>query len=195
MSSLVGPNGKVGNKIPEGHGLAQYNQYTPQQQKIFKQSGDKLGPDSYLSRLSQGEEGIFDQLEEPALRQFNELQGGIASRFSQGAGGRGAMSSRRSSGFQNASSASASNFAQQLQSQRMQLMRQAQQDLHGMSQDFLGNRPYETQLYEKQKEQSSFGKWAPLIGGAVGGIVGLAGGPFGAAAGFSAGQAVGNAFG
>jgi hypothetical protein len=170
MNNNAGPSGRVGNKLPPNMKLGQINQFDDQQTGLYNRGFDQIGPDSYLSKLSRGDQGTFDQLEAPALRQFNELQGGIASRFSQGGGGRGSMSNRRSSGFQNTMNSASSQFAQQLQSQRQSLMRQAQQDIWGMSQDLLNQRPYEQFMYEKQKNP-----WGTILGksfGPVGGLIG-----------------------
>ena len=62
-----------------------------------------------------------------------------------------------------------SNFAQDLASRRQGLQRQAIQDLHGMSQDLLNQRPYERSLV--QKEQNPWygiaGQFAGAIPGAL----------------------------
>src|SRR5260221_8262625 len=86
-------------------------------------------------------------MEEPALRQFSQLQGGLASRFS----GMGGLGARKSSGFQNTANQFASDFAKDLQGQRQGLQRQALMDLIGMSQSLLGQRPFERTLSEKPK--------------------------------------------
>jgi len=148
-----------------------------------------LGPESYLSRLAGGDQSLFNEIEAPALRQFSELQGGLASRFS----GAGSFGARKSSGFQNTMSAAASNFAQDLQSQRQALQRQAIQDLMGFSNTILNQRPYERSLYEKPEKQPS--GWGAAIGGGLGGVGGfLAGGPAGALKGAQLGYNVGSAF-
>ncbi len=120
-----------------------------------------LGPDSFLSRLAGGDQSSFEQMEAPALKQFSGLQGNIASRFSGGGGGQGAMSSRRSSGFQNSMSSASSNFASDLASKRQQLQQQAIKDLMGLSNDLLGQKPYERFLGQK-KEKSNW--WEGLLG-------------------------------
>jgi hypothetical protein len=151
--------GKTGNKIPSGYKASQIQQFTPEQMELFKQAFSHLGPDSYTGRLAQGEEGIFNDIEAPAFQQFNELQGQMASRFSgMGTGG------RKSSGFQNTANAGAANFAQGLQSQRQGLQRQAIQDLMGMSNTLLNQRPYDQQLFEKPKPW-----WQEMASGFAGG--------------------------
>lgn len=122
-------------------------QFTPEQMQLFNQLFSQTGPQSYLSRLAGGDKQLFNEIEAPALSQFGQLQGNLASRFS----GMGTTGARRSSGFQQASSSAASDLAQKLQAQRQGLQRQALQDLMGMSQQLLGQRPYESFLLPEQK--------------------------------------------
>ena len=136
----------AGDKIPSGYKAASLQQFTPEQMELLNQRISELGPDSFLARLVGGDQSIFDELEAPAFRQFNEQLGGLASRFSgMGLGG------RRSSGFQNTSNAAASNFAQDLQSQRLGIRTNALQSLQQMSNQLLGQRPVERALVEKPK--------------------------------------------
>jgi hypothetical protein len=120
--------------------------FTPEQMQLFQSLFSHAGPDSYLSKLAGGDQSQFEQLEAPALQQFQGLQGQLASRFS----GMG-LGARRSSGFQNTMNQASSNFAQQLQSQRMGLQRQATMDLAQLSQMLLGQRSYENALLPKEK--------------------------------------------
>lgn len=189
-SSLSGSKPSVperrGNRTPKGFSAGRINQLTPEQWQQFHEMSQRLGPDSWLSKLAMGDEGEFGQLETPALKQFSELQGGLASRFSgMGQGARG------SSGFKNSSNQAATDFAQQLQSQRLNLRSQAMKDLMGYSNEFLNQRPYEQFLTENKQKQgagwggvlssagagaaagSSAGPWGALAGGAVGAGVGL----------------------
>ena len=148
-------------KIPSGYKAGALQQFTPEQMQLFQRLFGQVGPDSYLSKLAGGDEGLFQQIEAPAFRQFNELQGNLASRFSgMGLGG------RHTSGFQNASTAAASNFAQDLQSQRQNLQRQAIMDLMGISESLLGQRPHERFITEK--EPSFLDKWLGLAGRTMG---------------------------
>lgn len=149
-----------GNKIPKGYQQAQLQQFTPEQMQLFQSLFSHVSPDSYTSRLAGGDESLFEQIEAPALRQFSGLQGQLASRFS----GMG-MGGRKSSGFQNTANAAASEFAQNLQSQRQALQRQAILDLMGLSESLLNQRPQEKFLVQKPK---SF--WQELIGGLSGGV-------------------------
>ena len=136
-----------GNIIPKGYRQGQLQQFTPEQMNLFQQMFSNVGPDSYLSKLAGGDEATFNQMEAPALRQFGQLQGNMASRF----GGMGGTGGRRSSGFQNTMSSATSDFAERLQSQRQQLSRQALQDMMGMSNQLLNQRPYEQFLGKKPK--------------------------------------------
>lgn len=142
--------------IPKGYRLGQLQQFTPEQMQLFQNMFGQVGPGSFLSKLAGGEEGAFDQLEAPAMKQFGQLQGQLASRFSGMGSG-----ARRSSGFANTMNQASSDFAQQLQSQRMGLQRQALMDLMGISESLLGQRPYERSLIKKQP---SF--WQQLLLGA-----------------------------
>lgn len=154
MTSMTGQTGMRGSsntgamreKIPKGYSQASLQQFTPEMMQLFQSLFSHLGPDSFLSKLAGGDEETFNQIEAPAMKQFSELQGGLASRFSgMGTG------ARKSSGFQNASSQAAADFAGQLQSQRQGLMRQALQDLFGMSDTLLNKKPFERSLVEKPK--------------------------------------------
>ncbi len=145
-SGFKGPTGKAQGLKGTGYQQTTLKNFTPEQQQLFQHLLGQVGPNSQTSRLAAGDQSQFDQLEAPAMRQFGALQGNLASRFSgQGMGG------RRSSSFQNAQTSAASNFAQDLQSQRMGLQRQAIQDLMGMGNSLLNQRPYENVLLQKEK--------------------------------------------
>lgn len=173
-----------------GHKVAQLQQFTPEQLELFQNLFSYLGPDSYLAQLASGDEGLFAEMEAPALRQFAGTQGQIASRFS----GMG-MGGRSGSGFQNTMNQASSDFSQDLQSKRQGLQRQAIMDLMGLGNQLLGQRPYEQMLVEPNKKKSF---WEQLIGGAAP-FAGLAAGsyfgPGGAMAGYQAGQGFGQGFG
>lgn len=190
MNSMGPP--KFSDKAPKGYKSGALQQFTPEQMQLFSQMFSHLGPDSYLSRLASGDQGLYDEMEAPALKQFSSLQGGLASRFS-GMGGQGALSSRGSSGFQNTMNQAGMDFASQLQSNRQGLQRQAIQDLMGLSNQLLGQRPWERTLTQKPQNESS--GWGGLIGAGLGGLGGFAlGGPAGAMAGGSLGYNVGSGF-
>lgn len=177
----------MGNKIPSGYKLGRLQQFTPEQMELFQGMFGQLGPESYLGKLAAGDEGTFNQMEAPALRQFQGVLGGIGSKFS----GMG-MGARRSSGFQQATTAAGSNFAQELQANRTNMQRQAMQDLMNYSQQLLGQRPYENLLVQKEQKPnamsgavsgaasgagvgSMFGPWGALAGGVIGGAAGYFG--------------------
>lgn len=171
-SGLLGDTGRTGNKIPSGYKAGRLQQFTPQQMQLFQQLFQHVSPDSFLSKLAGGDQSGFEQAEAPALRQFSGLQGNIASRFS----GMG-MGGRRSSGFQNYMTSAASNFAQDLQSRRMDMQRQALQDLKGMSGELMGQRPYENFMVQKDRPwmdlaQQFAGGIGKGIGGSIGGKLG-----------------------
>src|ERR1700723_1510932 len=158
--SGMGRTGDMGSKIPSGYKQGRLQQFTPEQMELFRSMFSHVGPGSYLSRLAGGDESLFGEIEAPALRQFSGLQGNIASRFSgMGTG------SRRSSGFQNTMNQAGSDFAQDLQSKRQGLQRQALMDMMGISDSLLGQRPYENFMVPKSK-----GFLESLLGGASGGL-------------------------
>lgn len=177
-------------KVPSGYKVSRTQMFTPEQMEMYRGMFAGLGPDSYLGRLSQGDEAMFAQIEAPALRQFNELQGNLASRFS-GASGNRAISNRRSSGFQNAASQQSADFAQSLQAQRMGLQRQAVLDLYNLQNQLLNQRPYETQLVQKQQ---SGGGWGQVVGTLLGGAAGSFFGPAGAYTGAMLGGGIGGSW-
>lgn len=183
MSGFKGPTGlgtgqastgkNFREKIPSGYKAGALQQFTPEQMQLFQQMFSQVSPDSYLSRLAGGDEELFSQMEEPALRQFSQLQGGLASRFSQGGGSPGgrqqALGARRSSGFQNTTNQYASDFAKDLAGKRQELQRQAIMDLMGLSENLLGQRPYERFLTQKEEKKSGLGG---LLGAGIGGLAG-----------------------
>lgn len=189
MSSLMGnsgyrgPTGQAAGLKGTGYKQVTSEAFTPEQFDLFKQLFSHVSPDSSLSRLAGGDQSQFSQLEEPAMRQFGQLQGQIANRFS-GASGTGQLGARNGSGFNNAQNTAASQFAQDLQSQRLGIQRQAMMDLMGMSNSLLGQRPYETSFFEKQQKQPSFlesllGSIIPGFGSAAGQQLGARAGGFG----------------
>lgn len=163
--NIYSPTGETQSHIPRGYKSGSLRQFTPEQMKLFGQSFGSVGPDSYLSRLAGGDESLFNEMEAPALRQFGALQGNIASRFSGMGSG-----ARKSSGFQNTINSASSDFAQQLQSKRQDLMRQARMDLHGMTQDLLNQRPYEQFVVPKSKPW--WQEFLTSIGGGAGQALG-----------------------
>src|SRR5271169_5424998 len=180
MGQSAGPRGAgPGEIIPKRHRKGQISQFDPQQMDLYRSLFSQLGPKSYLSRLAGGDESLFEEMEAPAFRQFNRLQGETASRFS----GMG-MGARRGSGFKNEANQQTSNFAQDLQSRRQELQQQAIRDLMGMSNELLGQRPYDKFLVEKPQKQQTGGGWGGAASGAASGAAtGSMFGPWGALAG------------
>jgi hypothetical protein len=187
-SSLAGGtgfnNGSRQSKISmKPKGYDQFSQYTPEQHEISQQRQQLTGPGSYYNKLANGDQDIFDEIEAPAMRQFQGLQGQIASRFSQG-GGQGSLGSRKSSGFQNTINQAGSDFAQDLASKRHSLRDQAIKGLHGMYGDLINEEPYG--LVKKQNKPKW---WESLIGGALP-LAGAAGAYAGGQAGSTASQSL-----
>lgn len=176
-----------GSKIPAGYKQGKMQNFTPEQMKLFQGMFSQLGPDSYLAKLAGGDQSMFEEMEKPAMKQFGEMQGQMASRFS----GMG-MGSRRGSGFQNAMTQGAADFAESLQSKRLEMRNQALKDLMGFSNELLGQSPYENYLIEKQQKKSG---WGGLVGAGVGAGAGyMFGGPAGAMKGAGVGYNVGSGF-
>lgn len=160
-------------------GKTGYNQISipnknPQQMGLINQGTSALsqGFPQILQQLLQmgagGNEEMWKQLEAPALRQFGQLQGNIASRFS-GAG----MGSRKSSGFQNALGGASTDLAERLQSNRLGLQHQSIQDLMGLYNNLIGQDLNTTAFLPKQKKW-----WEELLPSLAGGV-GNAAGSFG----------------
>ena len=154
-------------KVPSGYRQFAINQYTPEQESAFQGVGGLIDPNSFTSRLAKGDQSAFEEMEQPALRQFNDIQGGIASKFS----GMG-MGGRKSSGFQNALTSAGQDFASQLQAKRLELRNQAIRDMMGMSEQFLGFRPQDKGLVEKGKKPMPFWQQMMLAGTEAAGKVG-----------------------
>lgn len=143
--------GGRGDVIPKGYRAGKMQQFTPEAMELYQRLFGLVGEDSDLFRMASGDESKFNEIEAPEMRRFNDLLGGISTRFSgQGLGG------RHSSGFQNTATAAGSNFAQDLASRRSDLMRQAIQDLRGMSSDLLSQRPYEQFVTQKRQKEPGF---------------------------------------
>lgn len=164
-----------------GYKALQMPNKSNEQMDIFKQLG--AGSSGDISSLLQqlrglaggGDEETWGKLEAPALRQFGQLQGQIASRFSAGGGGPGAMSSRRGSGFNNAQGGAAADLAERLQGNRLGLQQGAQDRLMQLYQSLLGENLFETSLVPKKKPWWQTGLEglsgvAGTVGGTAGGI-------------------------
>jgi hypothetical protein len=148
-----------------GYNMRQMPNFTPEQMDLFKSMFSNVGPGSYLSRLAGGDQALFEQMEQPAQRQFAQQQGQIASRFS--GMGQGAQ---KGSGFQNTMNQASQDFSSQLQQNRMGLQKDALNDLMNMSNSLLNQRPYENFLQPKKKSflETLFTQGLPMLGQAYG---------------------------
>ena len=180
-TGLIAPNQQLGgdympppsfsgDKLPKGYKARQMQNYTPEQMQLFNQMFGYVSPESYLGQMAQGNQGFFDQMEAPALRQYQQSIGNLSSRFSAGSGSR-SLGGRHSSGFLNTATSGLSNLAQDLASRRQALQNQAIMELMGLSNQLLGQRPYERFLQEKE-EKPALGGWGPVVGGIAGGLGG-----------------------
>lgn len=166
VSSPSRPNA-WSSKTPSGYKSGYQQQFTPEQMLMFQQQFGHLGPDSFLGKIAGGDEAAFSQMEAPAWRDFAQAQGQLASRFS----GMG-MGAQKSSGFRNTMGQLGSDFAQNLQSKRMEYRRQALNDLLGYSNQILGQRPYEQFMVEKGPSnfEKAMNYITPIASSAVGGF-------------------------
>jgi hypothetical protein len=167
-STGMTPSLNVG-KSKAGYRPASLSNYTPEQMGLLQRLFSHVGPDSYTARLAGGDQSLFDEIEAPAMRQFQGLQGNISSRFSGMGNG-----ARKSSGFQNTINQASSDFASDLQSQRMGLQRNAIRDLMEMSNQLLNQRPYENFMIKQ--EPSGWKQFATNIGANIGQAAGTLGG-------------------
>jgi len=184
MSSMIGSRGcgptGCGNKGKvSGYNMSTVNTLSPQQQQLFDQLMNGTMPGiagglSHLSKLANGDQSYFEDLEKPAMRQFGEMQGQLASRFSGGGFAPGAMGARRGSGFTNTMNSATTQFAENLQSNRLNLQQQAIRDLLGMSQSLLGTQTQHSFMSPKRKPF-----WQELLMGMSPGIGQAAGMGFG----------------
>jgi hypothetical protein len=192
--SGYGPTGALSPK-QSGYDVVQTPRMSPQVRALWEQlmGGSQGGVEAglgHLSDLARGDQSHFAALEAPALRQFNALQGNLASRFSGMGSG-----ARHSSGFQNAATGAATDLSERLQSQRLGLQQSAIDRLLGIYGDLMHNDPYEMMLTERQRKPNI---WQKLLGGilpgAGAGLGGLFGGPAGALLGGQLGAGAGRSF-
>lgn len=148
MSAITGASSGLKNT---GYDLVSIANKTPQQSALSQgvtsraQGGINSSVD-YMTRLVQGDPEMFAQLEAPALRQFGQLQGNIASRFSGMGSG-----ARRSSGFQNTMGAAGEDLAERLQGQRMNLQQGASQSMMNLYSQLMGEDHFDSMLTPKKK--------------------------------------------
>lgn len=136
-------------ETPEGYDIFAVNQYTPQQQKLFKHNYNYLKSGSYLDRLARGEESAYGETEGVAKNQFGGMQSGLGSRFG------GGMTSGESG------NQASKDFLMNLRAGRHGMRQQAIMDLMGLSNKFLQQRPQERGLAESGEEHyGSLEDWA-----------------------------------
>lgn len=165
IPSQLGPAGRASGLKGTGYKQVSYPNMTSGQMDLMSQllghAKQGVGPGmQHLSNLAAGSPDEFSAMERPALKQFSQTMGNIASRFSgEGSG------ARRSSAFNLANRGAAQELAESLASQRMQYQNQAIQDLMGLSHQLMQYRPYETGFVPKKK-----GFWESFMGNLGGGI-------------------------
>lgn len=159
-------------KVPKGFGMYSLPTMGGGQADIYNMlKGQFQGGagDVYQNLLSmaKGDQGMFEQLEAPAMRQFQQqIAPGIASRYA-GSGISG------SSGMQNALASAGGNLAQDLQAQRMGLMRQSMQDVLHLGNTLLGTPTQQFGLYQKENMLRDL---MQMLGGAGSQAAGIFGG-------------------
>jgi len=178
MTFGAGPTGKVSGL--KGTGFKQITMPTmnSDQSQLFSQligsakGGLGQGGLSALSQQASGSPEQFQQMEAPALRQFNQLQGGLASRFSGMGSG-----ARQSSGFQNTMGEAGASLAEQLSSKRMDYQQEALRQLLGLSSMLLGKDTFNTAFIPKKKSffHELLGAGASGMGSGLGSLLGLFG--------------------
>ncbi len=148
MTVSPGISGRAGGAAPQanisGYNLKSTPQFTPGMMKIFEQllgslggGGGLTGGVDYLSQIAGGEEGAFAEAEAPAYSAFNKFAGQLGSRYSQ-------LGARDSSSFQQALSGGAGQLAENLGAGRMGMRNKAIESLLALSQNLMGQKPYDT---------------------------------------------------
>ena len=161
-----------------GYNQVQTPRLSPEQQQLFShvmgigQKGITNTVDQLSQRAGGGTPEYWEQQEAPAMRQFNELQGNLASRFSGMGSG-----ARKSSGFQNIANSAASSFAEQLQSNRQGLQSDAMKQLLELYSNLIGTDTQDTAFFSDKQKKQPF--WKELLGSGSQGIGKLLGSLFG----------------
>lgn len=188
----MAPTGAISPK-QAGYDLVRTPRMSPENMQMIQQLRGQIQPGAlkgadYLSRLAGGDESLFQQMEAPAFRQLNALQGQTASRFS-GLG----TGARRSSGFQNTIGNQQVDLAERLAANRMGLQHGAINQLMSLYRDLIGEDEFQYDLTERGNDWSKWiGASLPFVGAGTGALLGLAGGPGGALAGAKIGSAAGS---
>ena len=147
MSFLTNLFGGSSSGASSKYKQTQLPNMAPNQMELLNQliGGIKPGVSGgiqYLNKLASGDESLFQQLEAPAHRQFEENLGKIGNRYSH-------LGAQDSNYFENAVSGEGAKMAENLASQRMGLQNQAIKQLLGQSNQLLGAKPYEYGFEEK----------------------------------------------
>ena len=176
MSSMAGwgPTGSASGLKGTGYKQISSPTMNPQQLQLTQMLHGLLGQQGggfqkglgQLAGMAGGDQSQFAQMEAPALRQFGQLQGNLASRFSGMGSG-----ARNSSGFQNTMGEAGVDLAERLAGKRMDYQQQALQQLLGLSESLLGRPTFQSGFLEKQKPM-----WQQLLVSGAGGLGGLASG-------------------
>ena len=127
-----------GKKLGGGYTQGQMPNFTPEMMEFFSSLMDQLGEGSFLSRLANGDDSLTQEMEQGNMKEFNDLQGQMGSRFS----GMG-MGAQKGSGFKNAQNQASSDFASKLQGDRSAMRMNAIKELQGMGNNLLQQKPYE----------------------------------------------------
>lgn len=138
-----GPSGYGNIDTPKVSGYKTIPSKAPGAMNLYRDLLEKIGGGAtggadFLSRIAQGDEDIFNQLEAPAFRNFEKFLGQAGTRFSD-------LGARDSSYFENAVSGAGREMSENLQSQRVGLRQQAIESLLGQSQQLLNYEPYNYQ--------------------------------------------------
>jgi hypothetical protein len=149
--------------IPQGFDLTKIPNMSPEMMNLLNGLISSLGggPQAglqHLQKLASGNEDVFKQIEAPAYQALQQQQAQTANRFS-GVGG------QDSSAFANALAGQTGQLAQNLASQRNQLMTGAIDKLMSYSQNVLSQKPYEYGLQEQPSTdwESIIKTFGPLI--------------------------------
>lgn len=147
-----------------GYKLRNVPNFTPQQMQLFQQllgglsgGGGLEGGLDFLSRLGMGDDEAFEQAEAPASSAFNKALGQLGSRYSQ-------LGARDSSSFQQATSGAAAELGENLGAKRLGIQENAIERLLSLSQNLLGQKPYDTFLEKKRSGWDTAGDIASVIG-------------------------------
>src|ERR1044071_6394499 len=161
----------TGSKIPKGYsqyslptmGADQKHVYDMLRSQFQAGAGDVY---QKLFGLAGGKSDMFEQLEAPALRQFQQqIAPGIAAR-SSGSG------ISNSSGMQNAIAGAGANLAENLQAQRMGLMERSMQNVLGLGDRLLGTQTQQFGLVQKENILRDIMQLLGSAGSQIGGIYG-----------------------